>query len=127
MLFVMKATRLLLFSLSVFVLCSQAFGQQYDLQFVVVQNNGVNLDVKLQVKAPSGSFGMGDANLVFSYPTNVLGSPVLLSAHNFNSGFYSPMTITKPSGRISYSMGVPVWGRRSLHHLLTSRPSVSMS
>lgn len=99
----MKATRLLLFSLSALILCSQsqAFTQTYDLQFVVVQNNGINLDVKMQVKATGGSFGMGDANLVFSYPTSVLGSPVLLSAHNFNSGFYSPMTITKPSGRVS--------------------------
>ncbi len=81
-----------------------ALGQSYDLQFVVVQNNGTNLDVKVQLRAGGSSFGMGDANLVLTYPTSVLSNPVLLTAHNFNSGLYAPISVTKTSDRASVNV-----------------------
>lgn len=71
------------------------YGQTYDLQFVFVQNNGVHFDVKIQARSAGTSFGMGDANLVFQFPSAAIGSPVLLSAHNFSGGFYSPLTVTQ--------------------------------
>ncbi len=81
-----------------------AHSQTYDLQFVVVQNNGTNLDVKMQVRAGGASFGMGDANLVMTYPTSVLSNPTLLAAHNFTSGFYTPISVTRTSNRASVNI-----------------------
>lgn len=91
------------------LLTTWVFGQTYDLQFVEVGNdkvNGGNYDVKIQIKASGSSFDLGVANLAFAYNTDGLisqhapddgsSAPVLLTAHNFNSGGYDAMSLTEP-------------------------------
>jgi hypothetical protein len=79
--------------------------QTYDLQFVEVQNNGSVFDLKLQIKSAGGTFRMGSGNLVFTFSTSVLGTPTILTPHNFNGGLYGPMAVTMPApGRASVNI-----------------------
>jgi hypothetical protein len=81
------------------------FAQTYDLQFVEVQNTGSLFDLKLQIKSAGGTFRMGSGNLVFTYATTVLGTPAILTTHNFSGGLYSVMAVTTPAaGRVSVNI-----------------------
>jgi hypothetical protein len=82
-----------------------AAAQTYDLQFVEVQNTGTIVDYRLQVRSTGAAFGMGSGNLVFTYSTAVLGTPSILTAHNFSGGLYGPMGLTLPAaGRVSVNI-----------------------
>jgi len=89
-----------LFLLSVccfsYVTTIDSYGQPtYNLRFVVVTNDGINYDIKVQISGRT-SFGNGGANICFDYNSTNLSNPTLLLAHNFNGGLYSPLKITTP-------------------------------
>lgn len=71
------------------------FSQTFDLQYVQVLNNGTNFDVKIQARGSAG-FKLGTSNIGFNFNNSNLGSPVLLTAHNFSGTFYNSMTVTNP-------------------------------
>lgn len=102
-------SRYIILLLLIFSTAAAGYAQSYDLQFVEVNNAGTVggfYDVQIRMKATSSSFNLGLANLTFAYNTDGLFSehspddgvnaPVLLAAHNFNTGFYNPMDITEP-------------------------------
>jgi len=80
----------------------------YDLQFVEVTNdgtNGGNFDVKVQIKANNGTFGLYIGNLVFTYNTAGLSFDTLWTTHNFSGGNYVLMNVTEPVlGRVSVNI-----------------------
>ncbi|HQU72255.1 MAG TPA: FlgD immunoglobulin-like domain containing protein [Calditrichia bacterium] len=82
--------------------------QQYDLRFVVTQNEGFvggTLRLTLQVRAIGSHFAMGTGNLVFDFNPAGLQSPSLVTAHNFSGGPYHPLSLTEPSaGRASLNI-----------------------
>ncbi|MBI1184662.1 T9SS type A sorting domain-containing protein [bacterium] len=104
---------------------SQVFAQNYDLQFVPVKNDGVlngSYQVKIQIKANTGSFNLGLSNLTFDYNTTGLFSgvspddgnnaPQIVIMHNFSTGNYSDLTLTEPqrgtlSLNINYAFETP--------------------
>ncbi len=67
----------------------------YNLRCVVLQNNGTVFDVKIQIQG-STAFGNGGANLVLDYNPQCLSNPVLLQAHQFSGGAYSPLSLSAP-------------------------------
>lgn len=78
--------------------------QTFDLRFLEVLNDGAHFDLKIQIKSNVSTFGLGNANLVFTY-TGAINSPSLLSAANFTSGLYSAITVTEPApGRVSVNI-----------------------
>jgi hypothetical protein len=79
----------------------QAQTETYDLQFVVVTNDGVNLDVLVQIES-SATFGLASSDLVFTYSdVSNFGTPSLQAIHNYSGGNYYTMSMTNPtSGRI---------------------------
>jgi len=87
---------------TIFLNVSVVFAQTEtpDLQLVVVTNDGVHLDLKIQIKS-TNTFGFADGNLVFTFtnPTNFSSStvPFLLNVYNFSGGNYSTMTLTNPT------------------------------
>jgi hypothetical protein len=85
------STFLLLGTLATLLFVSTTVAQTFDLQFVEVLNDGVNFDVKVQIKA-SSTFALGTSNLVFDYNTDLTG-PVLQTAHRFSGGSYQAMNI----------------------------------
>jgi hypothetical protein len=97
---------------------SNASAQNAQLQILNMLNNGSVLDVKIQIKS-SATFGLATSNLVFAYtaiPDTCIANPVLLTAHNFSGGSYSPMT-----------MSVPAAGRLSLNINLSKSPATDVS
>lgn len=76
-----------------------------DMRFVLVTNEGVvggSFEIRLQIKANQVSYGLGSSNLVFTYNSEALNSPVLQAVHNFSGGAYRQMVITEPVlGRVS--------------------------
>lgn len=100
----MKRLYSLLLSLTLVLPCVSS-GQTYDLQFLEVLNNGTNFDVKVQIKSNGSTFGMGSGNLVFTFNTAAINTPVLQTAHNFSGSFYSAMSVTTPAaGRVSINI-----------------------
>lgn len=93
-------------------LSSTIFAQQptFDLQFLVVNNDGTNYDVKVQMKG-TPAFNLGTSNIKFNFNNADLGSPQFLSAnpefHNksVNVGvvitIYGPLTVTEPVAGIA--------------------------
>lgn len=90
----------------------------YDLQFRLEQNeatiNGI-YEVTAQIKANVDTFRMGSSNLVFTYNTDALNSPLpigpgpdtlqIQAIHNFSGGDYAKMTLTEPApGRMSLNI-----------------------
>ncbi len=89
-----------------------ATAQTFDLQFVEVQNDGVNggvYAVRAEIRAQSGSFNAGNGNFVMEYNSAALDTghvsaealiPLSLSGFISGSPFiaYQIMTITKPFG-----------------------------
>ncbi len=75
---------------------SASYGQTYDLNFTLAQNDGSTYAVIAQVRSNVSTFGCGSGNLVFTYDGTSLGTPVLDAALNFSGGSYSTMTITQP-------------------------------
>ena len=95
----------LLVTLALTICSMPTIAQTFDLQFVTVLNNGVNYDVKVQIKSNSSTFGMGSGNLVFVF-TGAISSPTLLTAHNFTGGSYDALTVTSPAAdRVSINIG----------------------
>jgi hypothetical protein len=79
--------------------------QTYDLQFVLAQNDGAVYAVTAQIRSNVSTFGMGISNLVFTYDSSAIGTPVLDSAFAFNSGPYNAITLTTPAGdRVSINI-----------------------
>ncbi|MCB0289379.1 MAG: T9SS type A sorting domain-containing protein [Calditrichaeota bacterium] len=72
--------------------------QTYDLQFVVLQNEGTlggNYTVQAQIRAQSGSFGAGSGNFVFDFN----GSALTFSSFTplaFSGSAYLTMTFSQP-------------------------------
>lgn len=85
------STLFLIGTLATMLSVSASVAQTFDLQFVEVLNDGVNFDVKVQIKA-SSTFALGTSNLVFDYNTD-LAAPVLQTAHRFSGGSYQAMNI----------------------------------
>jgi hypothetical protein len=84
---------------------SATHAQTYDLQFVLKQNDGVTYAVTAQIRSNISTFGMGISNLAFTYDSSAIGSPVLDTAFNFNSGLYNAITLTSPAGnRVSINI-----------------------
>jgi len=54
---------------------SRASAQTYDLQFVLAQNDGAVYAVTAQIRSNVSTFGMGIANLVFTYDSSAIGTP----------------------------------------------------
>ncbi len=69
------------------------FAQTFDLQFVVMENDGTNYDVKIQIKANGSTFAMGTSNMIFEFNDAALSSPSVLTAHNFSGGAYQSLNI----------------------------------
>lgn len=87
--------------------------QTYDLQFVIVNNDGVNLDVKLQIKANGSAFALGTSNMIFTFNSADLTNPTVLAAHNFSGGSYLTATTTGTGGNsmsLNYELIVPGTG-----------------
>lgn len=78
---------------------SNIFSQTADLQFVEILNNGINYDVKIQIKG-TPAFNLGSSNIKFNFNNADLGSPILLTAHNFSGGSYQTVTVTTPKPSI---------------------------
>jgi len=74
-----------------------------DLQFVVMNNDGTNYDVKVQMRA-SATFGLGLSNLVFTYNNVDLTNPALLTTFNFSGGNYQAMNIAVTPPRVSINI-----------------------
>ena len=84
---------------------SASYAQTYDLQYVLAQNDGAAYAVTAQIRSNVSTFGMGISNLVFTYDSSAIGTPVLDSAFNFNSGLYNAITLTTPAGdRVSVNI-----------------------
>lgn len=72
--------------------------QTYDLQFVVLQNEGTlggNYTVQAQIRAQSGNFGAGSGNFVFNFN----GSALTFSSFTplaFSGSAYLTMTFSQP-------------------------------
>ncbi len=77
-----------------------SYAQTCDLRFVVELNNGTNFDVKIQIQG-SVQFGLGTSNIVINFNNSDLGSPSLLTAHNFSGGYYQVMTVTNPQAGVA--------------------------
>ncbi len=69
-----------------------AEAQTFDLQFVVVTNDGTNFDAKVQIKANGSTFAMGSSNFIFTFNNTDLSTPTLQTIHNFSGGSYLTMT-----------------------------------
>ena len=103
--------RLLQFSACLFALTlslGSALGQSFDLSLTKVANQGVNgghFDVRVDINSVGPEFALGASNLVFDYNSTALSNPTLLTAHNFDGGFYGPITVTEPAlGRTSVNI-----------------------
>jgi hypothetical protein len=77
---------------------STSHAQTFDLQFVLAQNDGAVYAVTAQIRSNVSTFGMGSANLFFTYDSSAIGTPVLDAALNFSGGLYSATTVTTPTG-----------------------------
>ncbi|MCC6397830.1 MAG: T9SS type A sorting domain-containing protein [Bacteroidetes bacterium] len=89
-----NAFRFVILALAMCLLGTAALAQTYDLQFVVITNDGTNYDVKVQVKANGSTFKMGTSNFFFNFNSSDLGFPTLLTPHNFSDGVvYQPMNV----------------------------------
>ncbi|MEW6510859.1 MAG: T9SS type A sorting domain-containing protein [Bacteroidota bacterium] len=92
----MKPRGIALLALVLACMCSisaMAQPSSFDAQFVVMLNDGVNFDVKVQIKGNGSSFAIGTSNLIFSFDATALSNPTLLTAHNFSGGNYQPMNL----------------------------------
>jgi hypothetical protein len=84
---------------------SVSYAQTYDLQFLLSQNSGGVYAVTAQIRSNLSTFGMGTANLFFTYDSSAIGTPVLDAALNFSGGLYSATTVTTPTGnRVSVNI-----------------------
>jgi hypothetical protein len=84
---------------------SASDAQTYDLQFVLSQNDGAVYAVTAQIRSTVSTFGLGTANLFFTYDSSAIGTPVLDAALNFSGGLYSVTTVTTPTGnRVSVNI-----------------------
>ncbi|MEQ9298489.1 MAG: hypothetical protein RIF33_08000, partial [Cyclobacteriaceae bacterium] len=72
------------------------FGQNYNLRFVKVSNNGTNLVVKVQLSFTTAE-RLGASNLVFTYDGAQVNTPVLGTIQNFSGSPYQNMTLTSPA------------------------------
>jgi hypothetical protein len=66
----------------------------FDLRFVVMLNDGVNFDVKVQTEANGSAFALGSSNFIFSFDGAALSAPTLQTAHNFSGTNYKTMGLT---------------------------------
>lgn len=94
-----------------------AFAQTADGRFQVIQNDGTNYAVKIQIKLQSGSVAMGDASLRFTYNPSALSFPMTnitagthYTYHNFSGGSYYDGTVSSTmdneiSLNITYNSG----------------------
>lgn len=93
---------------------TNASASSFDLQFTGftgVKTTGGNWDIRVQIRSVGGTFKLGTSNLVFTYDTNTLSSPTLLTAHNFSGGNYNTMSVTEPvTGRVSINIELFVAG-----------------
>ena len=87
-------------SLFLVLISLNVFAQTADLQFIEILNNGTNYDVKVQIQA-SSSFNLGSSNIKFNFNSTDIGSPTLLTAHNFSGTLYNTMTVTEPNTGIA--------------------------
>jgi len=75
-----------------------------NLQFVVIENNPAavapNFEVKIQINCDV-SHRLGSSMIKFNYNNLGLSTPILVTAHNYSSGFYSPMTVSELGGGIA--------------------------
>lgn len=89
------------------------------LSIVEVSNNGANLDVKLRVNADT-AFILFTSNFVVQYTTNpstgVLGTPTLLTPHNYYGGNY---------GSASNWFTTPLNGRVSINPVMTGNQTTN--
>ena len=85
-------------------------GQSADLQFVEMNNDGTNYDVKIQIEG-SIAFKLGSANLKFNFNGTDIGSPVLLQAFNFSGGAsYNAMTVDEVVPNMIVSINIDFKG-----------------
>lgn len=89
----LRSTALLLLIMMIVCLSPAALAQTFDLQFVVMVNDGTNFDVKVQLKANSSTFALGTSNFIFSFNGASLSNPTLQTAHNFSGTAYQPMNL----------------------------------
>ena len=73
---------------------SSVLAQSVDLRFVLVTNDQVNYDVKIQIKAKGSTFGMGTSFLVFTYDSSALAISTTPVPDNFSGGSYASMALT---------------------------------
>jgi len=86
------------------VLCATtSHAQTFDLKFELVLNNGSQYQVKVQILS-SSVFNMGASNIRFNYNSSALGSPSLITAHNYGASPYLPMTVTGAAGIASVNI-----------------------
>ncbi|GIK21931.1 MAG: hypothetical protein BroJett005_13450 [Ignavibacteriota bacterium] len=93
----------LFFVTAVGVIKSQS--ETYDLQFIELLNNGINFDVKVQIKA-STQFQLASSNITFNFDAAGLNNPTLTQKFNFDgevnpSSNYDLMTVTNPNGGVA--------------------------
>jgi hypothetical protein len=93
-----RSLRILFMVGAVLFLIQGAMAQTYDLQFVLVNNDGVHFDVKVQIKANGSTFGLGTSNMIFTFNSADLTAPSVLSISNFSGGTYQDMTTTGTGG-----------------------------
>jgi hypothetical protein len=72
--------------------------QEYCLQFKVVRNTNT-MDVTIGLVAKKAAFYLGTSNLQFRYPTQALGTPILLGSTLSNTSKYNTLHLTAPTPR----------------------------
>jgi hypothetical protein len=102
--------------LCAFLLCffgTTVHSATYSLRFITVAIDTVarTYTLKVQIQATDTAYGMGGANLTFTYNSTIMAqtaSPVSgCTWHNYNTGLYSGNTVTRPVvGRMSVNI---VW------------------
>lgn len=96
----MKLKIIYISSIIIFFICQSHLISQvtYDLRFVQILNEGVmggSFDVKVQIKANNGTFGLGTSNLVFEFNTDGLQYDDSFQPLNYNNSPYLPMSVTE--------------------------------
>ncbi len=95
-------TKLFFISILIFAVLTVIEATTVNGKFSVVENNGLNYSVKLQINTDSGTDDMGSSTIVFEFDNQSLtfpGTPVSgldYEFHNFSGGYYSASTITRP-------------------------------
>lgn len=87
-------TRLFLTAIFFILTTVNMAGQTFDLDFELVSVTTTDYQVKVKIRG-SSSFELGSSNIRFNFNNTDLQTPILVSAHNFNSNPYMPMTVTE--------------------------------